>query len=182
MENFYYSALYDVLQEGSNSGEKALSLKRIQASIVRLNGTYYRSMWVDNGEQDRYGHEEPSLHHLIKEWKRKIKRTVHTIHDENGTLLTSSRDILRVIVDHFKRKYDTIEVNGNCMKRIMECNMSTVPDAANLALEEPIMLEEIYHAIKTGKPHKAPRYDRICLVFLKKTMGNHQRRSPANSK
>jgi hypothetical protein len=31
-----------------------------------------------------------------------------------------------------------------------------IPDAANLALEEPITLEEIHHAIKTGKPHTAP--------------------------
>jgi hypothetical protein len=34
MENFYYSALYNVLQEGTNSGDKAISLKRLQASIV----------------------------------------------------------------------------------------------------------------------------------------------------
>jgi hypothetical protein len=124
-------------------------------------------MWVDNGEQDRYEHVEPSLHHLKNERKRKIQSTVHTIHDENGTLLTSSRDILRVFAHHFKCKYDTIEVNGDCMKRIMERNMST----ANLALEEPITLEEIYHAIKTGKPHKAPGYDGIGLECLKKKHG-----------
>jgi hypothetical protein len=106
-------------------------VKRIQASIMQLNGTHYRSMWVDNGEQDRYGHEEPSLHNLIKERGKKIQRAVHTFHDENGTLLTSSRDILLAFADHLKCKYDTIEVKGDCMKRIMECNMSTVPDAVN---------------------------------------------------
>jgi len=51
----------------------------------------------------------------------------------------------------------------------MDCNLSTVPDAANLALEEPVMLEEIHHAIQIGKPHKAPGYDGICQEFLKKT-------------
>jgi len=51
----------------------------------------------------------------------------------------------------------------------MDCNLSTIPDTANLALEEPVALEEIYEAIKTGKPHKAPGYDGICLEFLKKT-------------
>jgi hypothetical protein len=49
--------------------------------------------------------------------------------------------------------------------------MSTVPDAANLALDKPITLEEIYHDIKTGKPHKARGYDGICLEFFKKTWG-----------
>jgi len=38
----------------------------------------------------------------------------------------------------------------------MVCKLSTVPDEASLALEEPVRLEEIYHAIK-------------CLEFLKKT-------------
>jgi hypothetical protein len=46
--------------------------------------------------------------------------------------------------------------------------MSTVRDAANLALEEAITLEEIYDSIKTGKQHKAPGYGGICLT-LKKT-------------
>jgi len=36
----------------------------------------------------------------------------------------------------------------------MDCNMSTVPDAENLALEESVTLEEIYQAIKTGKPQQ----------------------------
>ena len=55
------------------------------------------------------------------------------------------------------------------MKRIMDCGMSTVPDSANLALEEPVTLEEIYHTIQTEKPHKSPGYDGICQEFLKKT-------------
>jgi hypothetical protein len=33
--------------------------------------------------------------------------------------------------------------------------MLKVPDAANLALEEPVTLEEIYQAINKRKPHKA---------------------------
>ena len=41
-------------------------------------------MWVDNGEQDRFGEEDPSLHHLIKERKRQVQRMVHMILDKNG--------------------------------------------------------------------------------------------------
>jgi len=70
MEHFYYSAMYDVLQGERDSGEKALALKSLKAKIIRLNGIYYRSMWLDNGVQDRFGEEDPSLHHLIKERKR----------------------------------------------------------------------------------------------------------------
>jgi len=78
----------------------------------------------------------------------------HMIYDKNGSLLTSL-DILRIFAEHCKRKYDTIPVSSECMKRIMDCNLATVPDAASLALEELVMLEEIYHVIKTGKPHEA---------------------------
>jgi len=125
-------------------------------------------MWVDNGVQDRFGEEDPPLHHLMKERKRQVQRTVHLILDKNSSPQTSSLDILRVFAEHFKSKYDTIHVSGECMKRLMDCNLLTVPDAANLALEEPVTLEEIYQAVKTGKLHKAPGYDGICLEFLKK--------------
>jgi hypothetical protein len=70
MEDFYYSAMYDVLQDERYNGDKALALKSLQAKIIRLNSTYYRSMWVDNGVQDRFGSEDPSLRHLIRERKR----------------------------------------------------------------------------------------------------------------
>ena len=123
MEDFYYSAMYDVLQDERDNGNKALALKGLQAKIIRLNSTYCRSMWVDNGVQDRFGSEDPSLHHLIEERKRQVQRTVHTIHDKNGSLLTSSLDILCAFAEHFKRKYDTIPVSGECMKRIMDCNL-----------------------------------------------------------
>jgi len=154
MEHFYYSAIYDVLQDERDSGDKALALKSLKAKIIRLNSTHYRSMWVDNGVQDRFGEEDPSLHHLMKERKRQVQRTVHMIHDKNGSPQTSSLDILRVFAEHFKSKYDTIPVSGECMKCLMDCNMSTVPDAENLALEESVTLEEIYQAIKTGKPQQ----------------------------
>jgi len=89
--------------------------------------------------------------------------------DKTGSLQMSSLDIMRVFAEHFKSKYDTMPVSGECIKRLMDCNLSTVPDAANLALEEPVTLEEIYQAIKTGKPYKTPGYEGIGLEFLKKT-------------
>jgi hypothetical protein len=73
MEDFYYSAMYDVLQDERDNGDKALALKSLQAKIIRLNSTYYRSM-VDNGVKDRFGSEDPSLHHLINERKRQVER------------------------------------------------------------------------------------------------------------
>jgi len=104
MEHFYYSALYDVLQDEKDSGDKALALKSLKAKIIRLNSTHYRSMWVDNGVQDSFGEEDPSLHHLIKERKRQVQRTIHMNHDKNDSPQMSSLDILRVFAGHFESK------------------------------------------------------------------------------
>ena len=70
MEDFYYSAMYDFLQDERGNGDKALALKSLQAKIMRLNSSYYLSMCVNNGVHHRFGSEDPSLHHLIKERKR----------------------------------------------------------------------------------------------------------------
>jgi len=80
--------------------------------IMRLNSTYYRSMCVDNGARDRFGDEEPSLHHLLIERKRQAQRMVHMLCDKNGSQLTFSLDILLAFAEHFKRKYDTIPVSA----------------------------------------------------------------------
>ena len=56
-------------------------------------------MFIDNGEQDRKTGEEPSLHHLLKIRKRQAQRTVHQVYDTNGSVKTSSADILRVFTD-----------------------------------------------------------------------------------
>jgi hypothetical protein len=124
---------------------------------------------MDSGEQDRFGCEEPTFYHLLKKRKQRVQLTIHSIRDKDGSLLTSSLDILHAFAEHFKYKYDTISISVECMKRIMDCGLPTVPDAANLALEEPVTLEETYQAIKRGKSNKATGYNGICLEFLNKT-------------
>jgi hypothetical protein len=55
------------------------------------------------------------------------------------------------------------------MKHIMDCNLLTVSDAANLPLEELVTLEKIHRVIQKWKPHKAPGYDGIYQELLNKT-------------
>jgi len=66
MENFYYSAIYDVIREPNADEVKAIILKRLKAKIIQLNSTYYRALHVDVGESDRLRGEGPSLHHLLQ--------------------------------------------------------------------------------------------------------------------
>ena len=51
----------------------------------------------------------------------------------------------------------------------MNCRLKTISSAANTGLEESITMEELFRAVKQGKPNKAPGQDGICLEFMKKT-------------
>jgi len=125
-------------------------------------------MFIDNGEQDRITGEEPPLHHLLKIRKRQVQRTVHQVYDTDGSLKTSPADILRVFTDYMRRKYDHIQVNEERTRHMMNCGLKTMPSAANTAREESITMEELFQAVKQGKPNKAPGQDGICLEFIKK--------------
>ena len=65
MEDFYYSAIYDVLQEPGPHGDKMLKLNGLKAKIVRLSSPYRQRLLVDIAEQDQIAGEHPSLHHLL---------------------------------------------------------------------------------------------------------------------
>ena len=84
MENFYYTAIYDVLQNKDPHAVKASILNKLQAKIVRLHSVQRMGAFLDTGEQDRMLREEPSLHHLLKGWKRQEHRTIHQIYDNIG--------------------------------------------------------------------------------------------------
>jgi hypothetical protein len=43
----------------------------------------------------------------------------------------------------------------------------TLPNAVNTTLDAPVSIEELYLAVKSGKPHKAPGGDGICQEFYK---------------
>jgi hypothetical protein len=114
IENFYYASMYDLLQDQRDYKEKAAALKHLKAKIVRLNGTYYRTMMVDNS--DNYNDEDPSLFHLIKTRKLQVQRRIHTLQNTDGSILTTSHDIQRAFTEYFKTKYDTIPSQNDCLK------------------------------------------------------------------
>ena len=92
MENFYYSAIYSVLQDTTPHITQAVALKKkLRAKIIRLKSKHHLGMFIDSGEQDRITGEEPSLHHLLKTRKREAQRTVHRVYDTDGILKTFLR-------------------------------------------------------------------------------------------
>lgn len=82
LENVYYAAIYDVIQEPIQYTQKMSALKKLKAKIVRLNSTFRQQLMVDTGGQDNMSGEDPSLHHLIKTRKRQASRTIREICDD----------------------------------------------------------------------------------------------------
>ena len=79
MEEFYYSAIYDVLQIQESHADKMLKLKKLKAKIVRLNSPYRQRVMIDTEEHDQITGEYPSLHHLLKRRKRQEGRLIRQI-------------------------------------------------------------------------------------------------------
>ena len=104
MENFYYSAIYSVLQDTTPQTTQAVALKKLRAKIIRLNSKHHLGMFIDNREQDRIKGEETSLHHLLKIRKRQAQLTVHQVYDTDGPLKTSPADIIASLYRLYETK------------------------------------------------------------------------------
>ena len=165
MENFYCTALYDVLQEPGQHAAKAIKLKNLNAKIIRLNNSYHQRLMLDMTEQDRIDSEPPSLHHLIKIRKWQANRLIdHIVDDETQN---TSISILRAFSMHFHRVYRPIMINNLSVRQLTRCGLRLVSPEVCLSLTDPITQEELWKAISKGKPHKAPGSDGICLKFYK---------------
>ena len=167
MEEFYYSAIYDVLQVPEPHTDKMLKLKRLKAKIVRLNSPYRQRVMVDTEEHDQIAGEYPFLHHLLKSWKRQENRLIRQIIDENEETHTTSASILRAFATHFQQALQPIETKEQSVKQLTESGLQTITSEMREALTQPISIEELWKAVSQGKHHKARGIDGISLEFYK---------------
>jgi len=167
LENFYYAAIYDVIQEPIQYTQKMSTLKMLKAKILCLNSTFRQKLKVDTGEQDKMSGEYPSLHHLIKTRKRQARRTIRQICDDEGITHAESMDIMKVFTMHFRKKFCPIRIDEGSARLLLNCELRTVTHEMNSVLEEPISLDELRNAISKGRPHKAPGHDGRGLRFYK---------------
>jgi len=86
MENFYYTCIYDILQEPTQPREKSTKFKQLKAKIIRLHNKRLQGITVDARDPTMYQGENPLLFHLIQGRKRQDARMIFEIRDENGNL------------------------------------------------------------------------------------------------
>jgi hypothetical protein len=146
-------------------------LKHFKAKITRLHHAELRRILLDNGEQDVLEGEEPSIYHILKARKRQVASMVTKIVDNNGIEHTIPTTILLTLTEYIRGKYDCINVDDNSFRQSVGHVNSVLSQEANRALEAPVTMEELLHAVKKGKSHKAPGKDGISQDFFKYTWG-----------
>jgi hypothetical protein len=142
MEDFYYSAIYDVLREQGPHADNLFKLKRLKAKVVRLSRPYRQRLLVDTPEQDQVAGEHPSLHHLLRSRKRQETRLIRQIVDDNDETQTTSTTILRAFATHFQPAFQPIKSKDQSVKQLIECGLRTITTEMRATLTQPISMEE----------------------------------------
>ena len=169
MENFYYAAIYDILQDTHPHDTTAIALQQLKARIVRIYSMRQQRVFLDNSEHDRLAGEEPTLYHILKRRRRQESRMITSVHDSNGNKHTSTSDILRTFTTFMRSKYDDIAVDAGSVKHMARVGTKTIPAEVKDYLDLPVTLEELHLAVRKGKVQKAPGSDGICQEFFRTT-------------
>jgi len=167
LENFYYAAMYDTLDTPMEPGRKAIILKRLKARITALHYHEGRRIATNMEENEMMEGEEISIYQYIRARKKQTQRTISHIHDTEGRICTTTRDILRACTSFLREKYSVIDVDTKNLQELLGNIRTTITRDANEAMEAPIMMEELEKAVRMGKPNKAPGYDGISTDFFK---------------
>jgi hypothetical protein len=117
---------------------------------------------LDAAEHDKIADKGPSLYHLLKSRKRQEARVIHSIHDSNGNLQSSSTHTLRTFTAFLRMKYESIQVDEDCVNHMANALHKMLPHAANTALDAPVTIDELHLAVRNRKPYKAPGCDGVC--------------------
>ena len=168
MENFYYSCIYDILQEATQPREKFAILHQLKAKIIRLQNKRIQTITVDARDPIMYQEKTPSLFHLIQGRKRRDARMIIEIRDENGQLQTTTRGILNTFVGYMKRKYGPIRVDDECVDEMVKAGHLRVVERWSDILNMPITAEELQTVVHRVTGNQAPGRDGICMEFFKK--------------
>jgi hypothetical protein len=140
----------------------------MKAKIIRIHSINKRGI-LNTVEKDRILGEEITIHQYIKSRKRRMASTVSQVTDEQGAHQTDQAEILRIFTDHLVKKYERRNVNVKCMHHLLDGGLNTVPLEVNLALDEPLEIEEVCAAVRKGKEKQSPGSDGICNEFFKNT-------------
>jgi len=194
MENRLYQCIYDILLSDISEPAKLPALQHYKAKEVRLRARRMEKVMLENNAQDKMEDEELSLFHILKMVKRHETRVIRQVLDMQGNDVSGHRNVLNTFATHLRQKYEPIETDQTCISRLQGVIPLTCPTKYADLLEQPITIEELSSALRSGAKHKTSGIDGFSLEFytansdtikqdlleLMDQMFLHKKKSPLN--
>ncbi|KAA3467448.1 reverse transcriptase [Gossypium australe] len=118
-----------------------------------------RANWLKSGDRNT------SYFHKVA-INRQFRGRVLTLEDENGTLLTSTEDILKLASDYFGNLFTAIDMGpDDHLFGLME---EKINERMNANLMRHFTDDEITHAVKMMSPLHAPGVDGFPVIFFQR--------------
>ena len=154
-----------MFESNTSPDKKLAALNRYTAKLVRIQARLTEYLRLDISERDMIDGEEITLYHLIKSTKRREARMICRTQDQRGRITEDPTEIAQIFVVHLKDKYSSIDVSDSCVAEMLNAIRPNTQRSYAAYLEQPITDEELYDALKSGKPNKAPGSDGISREF-----------------
>jgi len=106
-----------------------------------------------------------SLFHILKMVKLRETRVIRQVLDIEGNNVSGHRNVLNTFVTHLRQKYEPIEIDQTCVTRLQGVIPLTCPTKYADLLGQPITIEELSSALRSGAKHKTPGIDGFSLEF-----------------
>jgi hypothetical protein len=166
MVNYYYTCIYEVLQQATPDATTLPTLNRPKAKLVRLHSVRLLKLLVDGNDADRIeGGGNPTLYNVLQVQKSREERTIYGLRGTDGGLQTTPRGIAQTLTTHLKEKYDRIIVDNGIKYNLLKSISSTQRASYKVAMGTPFDQEEIQHTIRASRRRKAPGMDGLVREF-----------------
>jgi hypothetical protein len=167
--NYYNDMIYSVIRDPSPQAKKAIHLRKLKDKITRLHSIQQREVLLETEDRDKIEGETLTIYQYQKTRKWRTMRTITHGLDENGVMKTGQTDVMNIFTEHMTRRFSHIPIDERHIQELVSCGMTTLPMTVNVALDEPITMDELLAAVRKGKAHTLPGQDGICHEFYRMT-------------
>jgi hypothetical protein len=159
---------YDIIRNDIPETDKFLELQQYKAKLVQLHATRTENLMLDTSVHDRMEGEEPSLFHLLETFRRRNTRAIQLVQEQHGIMATLPQDVAIVFLNYLRQKFEPIDIDRDILPSML-ANIQLIDTTSAESLEQPVTLEEVMAAIRSGAKHKTPGINGICLEFFLQT-------------
>lgn len=159
---FYYRVMRNFMDLYHQSDNIFVKLQRVKAKIRQLQCIKFAKLTIATQSPFVVYGENPSIYHLIRATKRRARKVVSRMYDNDGAAIEDITDITSMFLTYFRELYEdqtTEEYQTNCALSPGAPQVVT----GNLIL--PMTEREVYDALCSGKKHTSPGLDGLSREF-----------------